>query len=143
MYSYITTFLCITFLVICSITDIKDRKVKNAVTFPTIVIGLLLTAVNSLSALAVSVGVIILLFALGFIRQRALGDIKLMMGVVALKGWIASVVSLFAGCLIFVMIFIIKKIIGKENKTAKVPMSPIILVGYLVYEVIIIVTKTG
>lgn len=141
MYHYITSIACTVFLVICSITDVKSRKIKNAVTFPAIITGLVLTALNSLTDLAVACVAIILLFVIGFFRKKSLGDIKLLMGTVALKGVTATLFSLFAGCFFFLLIFICIRTIGIFDNKKKVPMSPVILMGYIAFEVVAYIVK--
>jgi prepilin peptidase CpaA len=86
-----TYFLLFIALVISFITDIKNRKILNIVTIPTIVLGLLLNTLASgwegllfsFLGMATGFGLLIIPHALG---GMAAGDVKLLMAIGALKG---------------------------------------------------------
>ena len=80
------------FLLICAYTDGTRSKIYNKVTFPTMVVGLLLHLgfggfsglLWSLLGLCVGMAIQWVPFMLGLAKA---GDVKLLMGVGALKGW--------------------------------------------------------
>ncbi|WP_071394552.1 A24 family peptidase [Bacillus tuaregi] len=113
-----TTFILFTALIISFFTDVKDRRIFNIITFPAMIIGILIhTMTNGLDGLVFSMmglgtgfALLIIPYAL---KGMAAGDVKLLMAIGALKGT-AFVIGSFlyiaiAGGIIALAILIIKK----------------------------------
>ncbi|CEG28322.1 A24 family peptidase [Bacillus sp. B-jedd] len=83
--------LLLILLLICTVTDIKSRKILNIVTFPAIIIGFLLYLFTngyegflfSGKGFLVGLGVLFIPFAMGGIGA---GDVKLMAAIGTMKG---------------------------------------------------------
>lgn len=106
-------------------TDVKNRKILNVVTFPTMLAGLLWHSVtNGFDGFTFSILGIIAGFALLFIPYAlggmAAGDVKLLMAVGALQGAIFTFysflyIALFGGIIAFFLL-IRKKELGSTLK---------------------------
>ena len=143
-------------LLFCStITDLKERKIYNVLTFPCILIGLVFSAITSISSLMLTLASLLVLFALGLTRKFGMGDLKLLMAVTSLNGLAIASGSFLFGCLVFaigvalfmgatfmVQITILKESV-KERKLPKlsskrkVCFAPFIAVGYLITKLVI------
>jgi prepilin peptidase CpaA len=101
----LNTFL-IAVLVICFATDWKRGKILNVVTFPAMLIGLVLNGIFggttglvwSLIGWAVGMGIQWVPFMLGFAKA---GDVKLLAAVGALKGWAFCTFGFLYGAIAF------------------------------------------
>lgn len=83
-------FLLIALLVVCVITDLKERKIYNKVLLPFLIVGLMLNAVGGISGLAyalggTAIGFTILLIPY-FLGGMGAGDVKLLAVIGGLKG---------------------------------------------------------
>lgn len=108
-------------LVISFITDIKERKIYNIVTFPTIIVGLIYHTVTngwdgfllSFLGLLVGFGLLFIPYVLGGIGA---GDVKLLAAIGALKGTYFVFQSFFliaiVGGIIAFSILVSKKELG-------------------------------
>ena len=112
-------------LLISLYTDIKNRKILNIVTFPTILIGFLINTISlgwegfllSLLGMLTGFGLLVVPYLLG---GMAAGDVKLLMAIGALQGAAFTFASflytaLFGG-LIAVIILISRKELGSSLK---------------------------
>lgn len=103
MGNYISYFVVVVVCLICAFTDWKDGKVYNKVTYPAIVLGLIIsifsTSLNLPQSLVGAFGSF-LIYGLFWGRGLGAGDIKLMVAIGALQG-ITFVVfaSLYILCL--------------------------------------------
>lgn len=99
------------FLLVCAYTDGTRSKIYNKVTFPTMVVGLLLHWAFggisglgwSLLGLGVGLGIQWVPFMLGLAKA---GDVKLLMAVGALKGWAFCTFGFLYGAAAFGLISI-------------------------------------
>lgn len=108
---YINIVVLVLLLLIAAFSDAKDKKIPNKLTFPVILLGLILNLIiNGFSGIKFSVlgfllglGVFFIPFALGLMGG---GDVKLMAAIGALMGWrftlVSAVFSAVAGILVVV-----------------------------------------
>ena len=101
--------LLVAFLVTVMVTDFRSHRIPNLVTYPTIVLGLILSALGGLGAIgesglldhltAVVLGFLFLypFYAAGGLKA---GDVKLLMSVGALRGTAFLVVGAFYGAML-------------------------------------------
>ena len=105
MYDYISFVLVLSVLCICALTDIKDRKVYNIVTFPAMVAGIILSFVyGGIWNTAYTLFFMLIFFFLGTLRLMGMGDIKLLMAVAAIRGGRESTLMFLYGA-IFMLIY--------------------------------------
>lgn len=145
----------------CAYTDVKTRKIKNYITFPLIGVGLLYNvyingiggAIFSLKGMIVCGLLSLLLF---FFGGFGLGDVKLFMGVGAIKGTMFTldvlVFSFFASTILSFLLsprrFIkaIKNVINmiksmvynnthrvtEEDSAMKIPYAVYVMIGFII-----------
>lgn len=113
----IITFILFLALSISFITDIKERLILNIVTFPAIILGLVLNTFQngwegllfSFIGLLLGFGLLVIPYALGGI---AAGDVKLLAAIGALKGasfvFSSFIYTSIIGCLIAIL-FLVKR----------------------------------
>lgn len=80
--SPIEIVICAALLLICTITDLKDRKIYNSVVFPVMLVGFLWVIAVSIAASYANLGrllVFVGVFMFGATGLIGLGDIKLCM----------------------------------------------------------------
>ena len=116
-------------LAISAVTDVRHGKIYNAVTLPTIAVGLIgHTLAGGMTGTTYSIGLVgsAVGLAAGFLPMLAVwlaggihaGDVKLMAAVGALGGWSFALEALFFGLLtaaIMAIIAIIKKRIARRT----------------------------
>lgn len=103
------------FCVYCMVTDIKTRKIYNHATFPMMILGMIWHTfwgngiLFSLKGLGAGIGVLVVPFAL---RGIGAGDLKFVMGVGSVMGWIFCVWSFLISTIvhfIIVMIYLARR----------------------------------
>ena len=101
--------LLVGFLVTVMVTDLRSHRIPNVVTYPTIVLGLILSALGGLGAVFASgfldhLAAVVLGFALLYPFYVAgglkAGDVKLLMAVGALRGTQFLLVGTFYGVML-------------------------------------------
>ncbi len=105
----LTNLVLAVFLAICAYTDGTKHKIYNKVTFPTMGIGLLLNGIFggvnglgwSLLGLFIGLGIQWIPMMLGVAKA---GDVKLLGGVGALKGWAFCTFGFLYGAVAFALI---------------------------------------
>lgn len=98
-------------IVICGITDAREHKIYNKVTFPVMFLGIVLNAafagwhglVWALIGWAVGMAIQWVPFMLGFAKA---GDVKLLAAVGALKGWFFCIFGFLFGAIAFGVLMI-------------------------------------
>ncbi len=152
-----------TSLLISFFTDLKSRKILNIVTYPSIILGIILNTIyfsglegTRFSLLGLSVGLFIfgVFYVLG---GMGLGDVKLLGAVGALKGYfftlnsvvyigliggvMAIVFLLISGGLLESVFNIFRSLFNKETKKSRkkiyLPYGPAILFGVTLYYILI------
>lgn len=100
----ITVILALAVLQICAVTDALSYRIPNALTFPSMLIGLALSfATNPGEGLfRLSLGLV--LFYLGRLRIMGMGDLKLWLAVLFLRGgYESSLMMVIAALFMFVI----------------------------------------
>lgn len=122
-------FLLIALIVICVITDLRERKIYNKVLFPFLLAGLVLHSVFdgiqgigfSLAGTAVGFSILLIPYLLG---GMGAGDVKLLAVVGGLKGVVfvltAAVYMAFAGGIMALIILFFRK--GALNRLRQIGM---------------------
>ena len=122
-------FLLIALIVICVITDLRERKIYNKVLFPFLLAGLVLNLVTggisglgfTLSGTAVGFSILLIPYLLG---GMGAGDVKLLAVVGGLKGaafvLTAAVYMALAGGIMAVIILVFRK--GAINRLKQIGM---------------------
>ncbi len=88
----VLNFILLAFVLFCAYTDTKTGKILNKVTFPTMILGIVLNTIFgnttglmwALVGWAVGMGIQWIPYMLGFAKA---GDVKFLAAVGALKGW--------------------------------------------------------
>lgn len=138
-------------LIISAIFDKKTMRIPNWLTFGGMGAGLLITYIISYQAGYINTGVILLLFFLGMTDFVGLGDLKLLMALVALQGWLPTLITLGIASIGLVIIKVknehysvnMKRLKDKElaAEGIKVPFAPYLLAGYIMYLMYFVVDK--
>lgn len=101
-------------LIYCAFTDFKDRVIKNYITFPLMLLGIVHNTIqngiggllNSLVAMC-AIGAISLLFAA--VDGLGIGDVKLYIGIAAIKGLMFGLYTILISCVLSIIGFFIQK----------------------------------
>jgi len=128
----------VSLLIIVAGTDINTRLIPNAVTYPGMAIGLILSLfipgisfLQSIIGLLVCGGVVYVL-ALASRGGMGGGDIKLMGMMGALLGWDAGLLALFIGAFLGSVVGIVRIAWGKQKRRDPMPFGPFLAVGGLI-----------
>ncbi len=107
----ILMILCtIGLLLVSSVFDIKKKKIPNFITFPAIFLGLILTGIGmSANELLFRILGITVLFVLSTLRFLGMGDIKLIMAIIALRGIKTAFAVLACGLILSIIVWIIRR----------------------------------
>lgn len=115
IYEIIKLSIIVIALMICCYTDIKERKIKNYITFPLMLIGIIINIIEFQSiygALFSIKGILFMFFAcimVSIIGGFGFGDTKLLMGLASILGlWYSFDVLLFS-LLTMILYFVIFK----------------------------------
>ena len=96
-------------LVLSACWDYQTHRIPNFITFPALIIGLVTTPYfNSYAEIAPRLIFILILFVLGGLCIMGLGDIKLLMGVAAFQGVLATLIALTIAEVMIIMRQLIK-----------------------------------
>ena len=146
----IITFLM---LIAASVQDYRKRKISNRITFPGIIIGLVLNSIVSWQNGLICFAIIVGLFFIGIIGIFGMGDLKLVMATVALQGYFAAGVTIVFACVVLVVLKVFKqgykadfrRLINSPNATVgeRVPFAPFMLLGYCAYFFTYVFTPQG
>lgn len=101
-YELATLVSALAVLVISAITDMKTRKVPNVVTFPAMILGIVLTATMNGSDMLFRIVWLVFLFFFGTLGLMGMGDLKLLMALVALRGMGETSLTLLFGSLLLI-----------------------------------------
>lgn len=101
--SKLSFIITIVILVISAYTDLKYRKVLNIITFPSMMLGLILCKFPFTGESLYRLLWMLIFFALGYFRMMGFGDLKLIMAVTALRGIEESSGMLLTGILLLLI----------------------------------------
>lgn len=87
MISYISYFLTLAVVGASACFDAKYRRVPNYITFPAMVIGLLLAGFPFTKESYIRLFALLIIFLLGQTRLMGMGDLKMIMAVAAWRGY--------------------------------------------------------
>ena len=156
MQNKITLIFTIIILLISFITDIKTRKIYNIITFPSIITGLIISAVFHDGLLLYRIIWLFAFYFIGTLGMMGMGDLKLIMSIIALRGIGEAAYSLLFGSLLLliyclitnhkVMIETLKDTLHyivlhtpmPKRSDTKYPLASFIALGYGVYWLLII-----
>lgn len=100
---WISFIVTASLLLISAITDLKYRKVKNIFTFPSMGIGLFLTGIQSIKELLVRVIWICGMFIVSTFGVMGMGDVKLIMAIIALRGYWEALLCVLFGSIAMIL----------------------------------------
>lgn len=148
-------FLLFFVLVFCAYTDIKERKIKNCIVFPLMLTGIVYNGIQNgwqgifFALYGMMIALPLLFMAFG------MGDVKLLMGIGAIKGIVFSLDVLFFAIIFSILMGVVispKKAIKiiqniyiifrnifyfrdfsklSQNKGLLMPFAPFVLLGYI------------
>jgi leader peptidase (prepilin peptidase)/N-methyltransferase len=128
----------VSLLIIITGTDINTRLIPNAVTYPGMAIGLILSLfIPGISFLRSIVGLLVcggVVYLLAWASKGGMGggDIKLMGMMGAFLGWDAGLLALFVGALLGSVVGIVRIASGKQKRRDPMPFGPFLAVGGLI-----------
>lgn len=99
MINQIQLLITMTILIIAAINDYLYFKVPNYITFPSIIIGLVLSFYISPTTCLLRIMCIVILFFAGMLNFIGMGDLKLIMAILALNGLYYTAVVVLIGAL--------------------------------------------
>ena len=106
----IMILITIIILFLAGLFDVKKRIIPNLITFPAIAVGLLLTGIGvSANAALIRSAAILILFFLSMLHFLGMGDIKLLMAVIALQGIKTAIFILVLGSFLNIIVWIIRR----------------------------------
>lgn len=127
---------------VAMIYDFKTMRIPNWLTLPTIIIGLVCTYIVDWQTGLISTGFILGFFVIGAFGVFGLGDLKLVMALIATIGFLGAIISVTIASIALVyhkvkrQLYIPKmKRLKKDSEDVglKVPFAPYIFVGYVMY----------
>jgi prepilin peptidase CpaA len=122
-----SNYLLFILLLICVITDLKERKIYNAVLFPFLLIALIMNSItggfqgltDAVFGVFIGLGILLIPFLLG---GMGAGDVKLLAVIGGLKGVVfvltASVFMALAGGIMAIVILVFRK--GLKTRLTKI-----------------------
>ncbi len=134
----IVLMLLASLLIVISFIDLRYKKIPNVITYPGMIIALLIALIfNRISFISSLLGLIIpggsiLLIALIFKKGLGMGDVKLLAMIGAFIGWQYTLLGLFFGSLIGLIISVILIIYDKIGRNTQIPFGPYISLGTLI-----------
>ena len=130
MYEKLTILITITILAIASYTDLKYRRVPNWLTFPGMITGILLCGIFERGDLVSRLIWLAIFFFIGMLAIMGMGDLKLMMAVIALRGIMTASITLLAGAMLLLVYCIVTEGPKKVLDGFKLAMKCMLLGNY-------------
>ncbi|WP_165878599.1 prepilin peptidase [Natranaerovirga pectinivora] len=134
---FLMTLLCITFLLIVSIKDIKNKEVPMNYLLLTIIMGFVLVWINPNVTLIESLvggGIGVSLMILGVITRNAIGqgDGLVVMAIGILVGWQMTLAILSYGLIISACYSGYLLIIKRKSRKTKIPFVPFLFIASMI-----------
>lgn len=136
--SFFIYALLVCLLIICSVIDLKEMIIPNRITYPGIIVGLLLSlTVSPLPIGSALMGVLIpggvlLIIALAYQQGLGMGDVKLIAMIGSFMGWLYALLGLFIGALAGTLVGLPLILTGVLNRKTRIPFGPLISAGALI-----------
>jgi leader peptidase (prepilin peptidase) / N-methyltransferase len=128
-------------MIVLAVTDLRERLLPNAITYPGVVIGLLCSLFLPPGILSAVVGVLLgagvpFLIGEAFYRLRGIeglgmGDVKMLGMVGAFLGWQLALFTLFAASMLGVLIGVPLTVL-KRDRYYQIPLGTFLALGALV-----------
>ncbi|MEJ6950059.1 prepilin peptidase [Natronospora cellulosivora (SeqCode)] len=135
---FIIYSLLIASLLVSSGIDIKYKIIPNKITYPGIIISLILAIFfNHISFLSSLYGIIIpggllLIIALIYGKGLGMGDVKLIAMIGGVLGWQHSLFAIFIGSLIGSILGLTLMVTGVMSRKTRIPFGPFISFGAII-----------
>ena len=140
--SAVMGFTLMSFISAC-IYDIHTRRIPNILTFGSLIAGLVMIYLTDWQEGVARTLAITALFFVGSTGCLGLGDLKLVMALTALQGFLPTLITLFIASSALLVVKVVKgrykvdmrrlKDADKAAEGEKVPFAPYMLVGYASY----------
>ncbi len=130
--------LLISVLIVCSVIDLKYKIIPNKITYPSIIIALILSFIlNHITFISSFIGILIpggllLLLALLYGKGLGMGDVKLVAVIGAVLGWQFTLLGIFIGSFFGAIIGITLMITGVIDRRTRIPFGPLISIGIII-----------
>jgi leader peptidase (prepilin peptidase)/N-methyltransferase len=121
-----------------AITDVRERILPNAITYPGVVVGLLFSLVLPPGLVSALIGAVAgaavpwvigeLYYRLRRIEGLGMGDVKMLAMIGAFLGWQMALVTLFAGSLLGVLVGVPITVI-KRDRYYMIPLGTFLAIG--------------
>jgi len=139
---FVINLLFISILIIITVIDLKHQLILDVLTYPMILIGLLINYfnkvfINALISGLIGGGIILLIIKIGshLFKKEAMGggDFKLALGIgLFLANWKYTLVSLFLASLIGSLVGIVFILLGKKKFGEYIPFGPYLSSGAVI-----------
>lgn len=135
---YVILLVLLSLLIICSMIDLKRKIIPNAITYPGIVTGLILSLFfNHISFVSALLGMVIpagflLLIALIIKKGMGMGDVKLVAMIGTFIGWEYTMLGIFIGSLVGSVIGLTLIAAHKMERKTRIPFGPFISMGTVI-----------
>ena len=128
-------------LIVLAVTDLRDRILPNAITYPGVIVGLLFSLFLPPGIVSAVVGVLVgagvpFLIGEAFYRLRGIeglgmGDVKMLGMIGAFLGWELALFTLFAASLLGVVVGVPMTLI-RRDRYYQIPLGTFLALGALV-----------
>lgn len=132
---YIELIILIAFSIPAAVIDCKTLKIPNQISFVFMGIGLSWGIVTRFNLFWQDLIAFFIIFILGYFRIMGLGDIKMLMAIALLSGWIVALLSFVFGCIVFLvfnLIFKPKVLFSSDKYKQKQPFYIHIFIGSII-----------
>lgn len=136
---FIIFLLLVSVLLISSVIDLRYKIIPNKITYPSIVIGIMLAVFsNHISILASLLGILVsagFLFLLALFykgRGMGMGDVKLAAVIGAVLGWEFTILGIFIGSFVGAVVGVVLIYSGIIERKTRIPFGPLISLGVLI-----------
>lgn len=122
-------------LVAVAVFDIRERRVPNRITYPSILLALITMFITPgwASALVggVAGGMFMLVPVIAFGRQGGMGDVKLALLIGLVIGWPAMLSAVMVAFIVAALFSLVGILTGRLGRRSTIPFAPFLAVGGL------------